>query len=73
MNLKASLVTLVALAAPILPGRAEYVILSSSFNQAEQEAKLENLREEVSVYGQPSLHRASNGGAKTPRKSSKCA
>lgn len=61
MKLKASIIAVVTLVATILPVRAEYVILSSSFDQEEQEAKLENLREEISPYGQPALHRASNG------------
>ncbi len=54
-------IILTLLAAAIVPVRAEYVILSSSFDQAEQETKLESLRKEVSPYGEPALHRASNG------------
>jgi hypothetical protein len=50
-------VTLVSLAA----ARAEYVVLSSSFNQEEQENRLETFRKKLSAYGEPTLRRASNG------------
>lgn len=56
-------ITLAVSLASLVGARAEYLVLSSSFNQEEQEAKLESFQKKLSPYGDAVLMRAKNGAS----------
>lgn len=58
---KFSITTLAVTLATLCGAKADYLVLSSSFDQKEQEAHLESFQKNLSPYGEPQMLLASNG------------
>ncbi|MCB1087555.1 MAG: SPOR domain-containing protein [Verrucomicrobiae bacterium] len=53
--------TLAVTLATLCGAKADYLVLSSSFDQKEQETRLESFQKNLTPYGEPEMLKASNG------------